>query len=69
LREEHPIPGADRFLERLREREASSLVLTNNEMYTPRDLAARLSPEVPGAAEAGGTRAARFTPERRAAKL
>jgi NagD protein len=42
VREEHPIPGADRFLERLRERGASFLVLTNNSMYTPRDHAARL---------------------------
>jgi len=40
VREEHPIPGADRFLERLRERGAPFLVLTNNSMYTPRDLAA-----------------------------
>jgi len=42
VREEHPIPGADRFLGRLQERGASFLVLTNNSMYTPRDLAARL---------------------------
>jgi NagD protein len=50
VREEHRIPGADRFLERLRERGAPFLVLTNNSMYTPRDLAARLRPnglEVP----------------------
>ena len=42
VREEHPIPGADRFLERLRERGVPFLVLTNNSMYTPRDLAVRL---------------------------
>src|SRR5436190_15585555 len=42
VREEHPIPGADLFLQRLRERDASFLVLTNNSIYTPRDLAARL---------------------------
>jgi NagD protein len=42
VREEHPIPGADRFLQQLREREAPFLVLTNNSIYTPRDLAARL---------------------------
>ena len=42
IHEEHPIPGADRFLERLREREMPFLVLTNNSMYTRRDLAARL---------------------------
>jgi NagD protein len=42
VREEHPIPGADRFLEGLRERGTPFLVLTNNSMYTPRDLSARL---------------------------
>jgi len=43
VREEHAIPGADRFLARLREREDPFLVLTNNSIYTRRDLAARLS--------------------------
>jgi NagD protein len=42
VREEHPVPGADRFLARLRERGTPFLVLTNNSIYTPRDLAARL---------------------------
>src|SRR6476661_1867017 len=42
VREEHAIPGADRFLERLRERGTRFLVLTNNSIYTRRDLAARL---------------------------
>ena len=42
VREEHAIPGADRFLERLRERGTPFLVLTNNSIYTRRDLAARL---------------------------
>jgi NagD protein len=42
VREEHAIPGADRFLARLRELGTPFLVLTNNSMYTPRDLAARL---------------------------
>jgi NagD protein len=42
VREEHAIPGADRFLARLRERGTPFLVLTNNSMYTRRDLAARL---------------------------
>jgi NagD protein len=36
------IPGADRFLERLKAREAKYLVLTNNPIYTPGDLAHRL---------------------------
>jgi NagD protein len=43
LREEHPIPGAAEFLTRLRERELPFLVLTNNSIYTRRDLAARLA--------------------------
>jgi NagD protein len=42
VREEQAIPGADRFLARLRELGTPFLVLTNNSMYTPRDLAARL---------------------------
>ncbi|MHB0859221.1 MAG: HAD-IIA family hydrolase [Anaerolineae bacterium] len=37
-----PIPGADAFLARLEERGAKYLVLTNNPMYTPGDLAHRL---------------------------
>ncbi len=37
------IPGAHVFLQRLREREAKYLVLTNNPMYTPGDLAHRLN--------------------------
>lgn len=36
------IPGADEFIQRLRNREAKFLVLTNNSRYTPRDLAHRL---------------------------
>jgi NagD protein len=36
------IPGADRFLERVRASGAEYLVLTNNPLYTPRDLAHRL---------------------------
>src|SRR5688500_3957113 len=42
VREEHPIPGADRFLARLGELGRRFLVITNNSIYTPRDLAARL---------------------------
>ena len=42
VREERPIPGADAFVALLRERGAPFLVLTNNSVYTPRDLAARL---------------------------
>lgn len=36
------IPGADRFIARLEERGREYLVLTNNSLYTPRDLAHRL---------------------------
>ena len=43
VREEHTIPGAPEFVTRLRERGLPFLVLTNNSMYTRRDLAARLA--------------------------
>jgi NagD protein len=42
VREEHAIPGANEFLTRLRELELPFLVLTNNSIYTRRDLSARL---------------------------
>jgi len=42
VREEDAIPGADEFLTTLREKQLPFLVLTNNSIYTPRDLAARL---------------------------
>jgi NagD protein len=42
VHEEQAIPGADRFLGALREAGAPFLVLTNNSIYTRRDLAARL---------------------------
>jgi NagD protein len=42
VHEETAIPGADRFLIRLRELGLPFLVLTNNSIYTRRDLAARL---------------------------
>src|SRR3954470_2068669 len=42
VREQNAIPGADRFLERLTELGTPFLVLTNNSIYTRRDLAARL---------------------------
>jgi NagD protein len=37
-----PVPGAAEFIGRLRERGLRYLVLTNNSIYTPRDLANRL---------------------------
>jgi NagD protein len=43
VREEQAIAGADRFIAHLRSREIPFLVLTNNSIYTPRDLAARLA--------------------------
>jgi NagD protein len=42
VHEEHLIPGADQLIEELRAREIQFLVLTNNSIYTPRDLRARL---------------------------
>jgi NagD protein len=42
VHEETAVPGADRFLARLRELERPFMLLTNNSIYTPRDLAARL---------------------------
>jgi NagD protein len=42
VHEEEAIPGADRFIAALRERGIPFLVLTNNSIYTRRDLAARL---------------------------
>jgi NagD protein len=42
VHEEHPIPGADGFLRLLRERALPFLVLTNNSLFTRRDLSARL---------------------------
>jgi NagD protein len=42
VHEEHAIPGADRFLARLRDTGTPFLVLTNNSIYTRRDLSARL---------------------------
>jgi NagD protein len=42
IHEEAPVPGADRFLARLNELGRRYLVLTNNSIFTPRDLSARL---------------------------
>jgi NagD protein len=42
VHEEHAIPGANDFLAALRERGTPFLVLTNNSIYTRRDLSARL---------------------------
>ena len=42
VRDELPIPGADQFIARLSERGIPFLMLTNNSIYTRRDLAARL---------------------------
>lgn len=43
VHEEHALPGAAEFLRRLAERGRRFLVLTNNSIFTPRDLAARLA--------------------------
>jgi NagD protein len=42
VHEDVAIPGADRFVSRLRELERPFLILTNNSLYTRRDLSARL---------------------------
>lgn len=42
VHEEHLVPGADKLIEELRTKEIRFLVLTNNSIYTPRDLRARL---------------------------
>ena len=42
VREEQAIPGADRFIAALKEHGLPFLLLTNNSIYTRRDLAARL---------------------------
>ena len=44
VREEHALPGAAEFLQTLADKERPFLVLTNNSIFTPRDLAARLAP-------------------------
>src|SRR4051794_24813029 len=43
VHEEHAIDGAERFLSRLRDSGTPFLVLTNNSIYTRRDLTARLA--------------------------
>jgi NagD protein len=42
VHEDRALPGAAEFLQRLQERERRFLVLTNNSIFTPRDLSARL---------------------------
>jgi NagD protein len=43
VHEERALPGAAEFLQRLADRGRRFLVLTNNSIFTPRDLSARLS--------------------------
>ena len=43
VHEERMIPGADRFIQALQDAGRRFLILTNNSLYTPRDLAARLA--------------------------
>jgi NagD protein len=43
VHEEKALPGAVEFLDRLVEKQRRFLVLTNNSIFTPRDLAARLA--------------------------
>ena len=44
VHEGQPVPGAPEFINRLRASGKPFLVLTNNSIYTPRDLHARLQP-------------------------
>src|SRR4051812_19764086 len=43
VHEDHAIPGAAEFLKALVDNKRRFLVLTNNSIFTPRDLAARLA--------------------------
>jgi NagD protein len=43
VHEEHAIDGAAEFVDDLRKRDVPFMVLTNNSIYTPRDLSARLA--------------------------
>ena len=43
VHEEDPIPGAVEFIEALKESGRPFLLLTNNSIYTPRDLRARIA--------------------------
>ena len=43
VHEERLVPGADQFIKRLQQTSHRFLLLTNNSIYTPRDLAARLA--------------------------
>ncbi|MDX6630390.1 MAG: 5-nucleotidase [Gaiellales bacterium] len=69
VREERMIPGADRFIQALQAAGRRYLLLTNNSLYTPRDLAARLAAsglEVPeGAIWTAALATARFLAEQR----
>jgi NagD protein len=42
VKEEHPLPGAQELLEQWQTQGVEFLVLTNNSIFTPRDLSARL---------------------------
>jgi NagD protein len=42
VHEDQPVPGADQFIKALQDRGRGFLVITNNSIYTPRDLSARL---------------------------
>lgn len=53
VREERAIAGADRFLQALAAAGLAFLVLTNNSIYTRRDLSARLRLAGPGGAGVG----------------
>ena len=76
---ERPLPGAEDFIRRLAAAGKGFLVLTNNSIYTPRDLSARLAssgievpvealwtsaPRRPSSSTTSGPAAARTSSER-----
>jgi NagD protein len=69
VHEAQAIPGANEFLAQLRERGEPHLVLTNNSIYTPRDLSARLAASgldvPPGAIWTSALATARFLDQQR----
>ncbi|WP_020380029.1 HAD-IIA family hydrolase [Nocardiopsis potens] len=69
VREEHLVPGADAFVAELRDNGIGFMVLTNNSIYTPRDLQARLKRtglEIPeGSIWTSALATARFLDEQR----
>ena len=43
IKENKPVEGAEKFLKELQDNDTNYMVLTNNSIFTPRDLSARLA--------------------------